>query len=87
MTIWKYQLRVSDRQQVIMPVGATILSAHLQYGSVCLWAMVDEDLKESQERNIEIIGTGNPIPRGDRRFIGTVIASPFVWHVFERIEI
>lgn len=84
--IYKYTLNLTDLQEVTMPAGAEILSAANQNGSLCLWALVDTD-KESRRRFIEIIGTGNPIEKNDniiRRFIGTAVMNPFVWHVFER---
>jgi hypothetical protein len=86
MVIWKFALEVTDTQRVFMPNRAKILSAAHQNGYVCIWAMVNPD-RPLQERVIEIIGTGNPFPAGsgiDRKFIGTVVANPFVWHVFER---
>ena len=85
--IWKYELQVTDMQPVEMPKGAELLSVANQNGTLCLWAKVDAD-KERETRHIEIIGTGNPIPQDmgvDRRFIGTAVVNPFVWHVFERV--
>ena len=86
MFIWKFALEVTDTQRVFMPHSAEILSAANQNGQVCIWAMVNPDHPQ-QERVIEIIGTGNPFAAGSgikRKFIGTVVANPFVWHVFER---
>lgn len=85
--IWKYELQITDMQQVEMPNGAELLSVANQDGCLCLWAKVDAD-KQVETRFIEIIGTGNPIAQDmgvDRKFIGTVLMSPFVWHVFERL--
>lgn len=88
MVIWKFELQITDLQEVTMPDGAELLSVANQNGSLCLWAMVDPDpYKEKRHRYIEIIGTGNPILVDvaiDRKFIGTAVVSPFVWHVFER---
>lgn len=87
-TIWKFVLEVTDTQFVNMPAGSEILSVDNQDGSLCLWAMVNpviDPTAEPERREIEIIGTGNPIDRDMvcRKFIGTVLAAPFVWHVFE----
>lgn len=84
--IWKYELGIMDSQHITMPRDAQILSVANQGGQLCLWAMVDAD-KPSECRSIEIIGTGNPVHQDmgvERRFIGTVLMGPFVWHVFER---
>jgi len=86
MVIWKYELKITDRQKVRMPVVSDLLSVANQRGSLCLWAMVDPANANTVERDIEIIGTGNPMPDGRRTFIGSAVIDPFVWHVFERFE-
>ena len=83
--IWKYELAITDTQEVMMPQGALILSVANQNGKLCLWAMVVPANPDSR-RIIEIIGTGNPfeVDTGiDRKFIGTAIIGSLVWHVFE----
>lgn len=87
LRIWKYELAVTDRQDIEMPERAELLSVGSQRESVCLWAMVDASIDRRKTRTIEIIGTGNPVYQDmgvGRTFIGTVIDEPFVWHVFER---
>jgi len=81
-TIWKYELELTDRQQVIMPTGATILCVQTQLGNLCLWAQVDPNAKK-EERHIAIVGTGHPIHRNAWKYIGTAQQAVFVWHVFE----
>lgn len=85
--IWKYELKVTDMQSVAMPGGAEILSVAEQNGMLCMWAMAEVNQRKV-DRFIEIIGTGNPVPVDmgvDRKFIGTVVMTPFEWHVFERM--
>ena len=89
VVIWKFQLEITDRQDVEMPVGSEILYAGNQHEQLCLWVMCDGTYPK-KSRLIEIVGTGHPIKpqRNHRRhFIGTVIIDPFVWHVFEIEEI
>ena len=85
--IWKFQLKVTDLQEVEMPKGAQVMSVQEQNGALCLWAAVDSE-QPKENRVIEIIGTGNPIPTTttDRHFIGTaqMQKGALVWHVFER---
>ena len=86
--IYKYELAITDIQQISMPVRARVLSVANQGGKLCLWAMVTPNTPYNL-RSFRIIGTGNPIednpfdknPTG--AFIGTVLMPPFVWHVFE----
>lgn len=67
-----------------MPKDSKILSVHNQNGTICLWAMVSPRLVD-ETRTIEIIGTGNSFDEDvERTFIGTVLQSQFVWHIFER---
>ena len=82
MTIWKYALEMTDRQFVSMPEGATLLSVANQRGALCLWALVDPD-NPGVMREINIVGTGNPMTEDETHFIGSVVIEPFVWHVFE----
>ncbi len=86
--IWKYQLQITDMQTILVPLDFEILSVGNQDGNLCLWLLVNSKAPATEVLHIEIIGTGNPIYNDmgvDRKFIGTVIVGPFVWHVFERI--
>lgn len=86
-TIWKYPLDLQDKQTVMMPEGAEILTVQMQ-GAACLWALVDSR-NVLTDRVIEIFGTGNPMHSDmgvERRYIGTIQQPPFVWHVFERVN-
>jgi len=88
-TIWKFQLSITNTQNVLMPEGAQILTAQIQNGcDLCLWALVDSTAPK-QRREIEIIGTGNFVTDESRRYISTVQGKglenqSLVWHVFER---
>lgn len=84
-TIYKYLLPIVDKQNIEMTYGAEILSAGLDpQGRLSLWATADLDAPNyPTEREIRIVGTGNPMPGNPMRFIDTVVDGPFVWHVFE----
>jgi len=85
-TIWKYELEITDEQEIKVPKGAKFLSVDFQGNSGCLWALVDSR-KPKVTRTIAIKGTGNPIdPYEDLSFIGTfqMRKGSLVWHVFEK---
>ena len=84
-TIWKFELEVTDEQEVEMPQGAQLMDVQEQGGKVCLWAAVDSEAPK-EKRTIEIIGTGHPIDveNVDRVYVASTQQGPFVWHVFER---
>lgn len=60
MKIFKYPLRVDDRQTVQLPKGAELLTVQVQHGSPCLWALVDE-AAETESRVILMYGTGHAL--------------------------
>ena len=59
--IWKYPLKVQDVQNVIIPKGAELLSVQTQGDGAFLWALVNPKETETEARNIEIFGTGQPV--------------------------
>lgn len=93
-TIHRYELKITDRPKVAMPLGAEVLSAppdprsHRPIESrIEIWARVD-DTQPLETREFLIIGTGNYVPDDCGPFIGTVIThgGTGVWHVFEVAE-
>ena len=84
-TIWKFELTTTDEQVVTMPAGADILSAQVQHGTICLWALVDDSQSTSEQRRINIYGTGHAVGHAIGRFVGTVMLDDgnIVLHVFE----
>lgn len=84
-TIYKYELEITDRQEVRMSRTAEFLSVQMQGDKLCLWAMVrPNDAQASFE--ILIFGTGHTLPVPYGRYIGTVQQGQFVWHVFYKMK-
>ena len=85
-TIYKYPIEITDKQNVELPEGAHILSVALQHRKLCLWAMIDTDIKNevgTTFREVRIFGTGHPVELdGNWQFVGTILEETFVWHVF-----
>lgn len=86
--IYKYPLEVKDVIILHAPKGAKILSAALHNNEICIWALVNPDEIEQEQVTIEVYGTGNIIETNmlERRFLGTVVAGRFVWHIFEKLR-
>ena len=82
MVIWKFPLAAVDRQAVEMPRGAQVLAVEVQHGTICLWAMCDKTAL-TENRHFAVMGADRTMPAGLKKFIGTVLMPPFVWHVFE----
>lgn len=89
-TIYKYQLDIEDKQFIVLPKEAEILSVQVQNSIPCLWALVDPK-EEHEERTFEIFGTGHPVHYDmgvERKFIGTfqMRSGALVFHLFERVN-
>lgn len=87
ITIWKYELEITDEQKIDMPFGARILSVQLQSGKPQLWALV-ETRNSTLPVKILVAGTGNPINMPESaRFVDTFQimnqrGHSLVFHVF-----
>ncbi len=82
-TIWKYEFEVMDgSQRTEMPVGAKLVFVSRDpSGFLCAWFEVDPTA-ETEIRQFEVHGTGHPITK-EEEYLGSVVASPFVWHLYE----
>jgi len=95
-TIWKYSTIENGFDKnfsIIMPKGAEILTIQTdeKNSHPTIWAMVDPEETEMEERNFELFGTGHEIyfDMGiERKYIGTYQyqKGEFVGHIFERIN-
>lgn len=87
-TIWKTVLKPTDAQQIEVPAGAELLCAREQFEQICVWFRCDPSAPK-EKRDIAIIGTGNPAPNGEGRYIGTASlqGGALMLHVFERVPL
>jgi hypothetical protein len=86
-TIYKYTLKVESEQVLKLPKDADILCVQEQHGEICLWAIVEKDTKEFENKIFYIYGTGHDVPwPALQTYIGTVQQrqGTLVWHIFMR---
>jgi hypothetical protein len=83
-TIFKYPIEVTDEQKVKLPSDSLIISAINQNGQLVIYALVDTEEKDTEEKTIRIFGTGHPcdVEEFDYNFLGSVVTGDFVWHIF-----
>ena len=81
--IWKFHIRVTDNQEIEMPVNAKILCVQMQGGEPFIWAEVDTDAP-ILKRKIKVFGTGHPMPDEQMEYIGTfqMINGRVVLHAY-----
>ncbi len=88
-SIYKYPLEIVGKQQLLLPMGAEVLSVGNQNEILSLWALVSPE-EESLPYDITIIGTGKELSdeavAGLRaqNFYGTasMAGGQLIWHVF-----
>jgi hypothetical protein len=89
MVIHRYTLNTADRQEIVVPMGARLLSVHLKDGQPSLWALVDP-ARFPEKRVLRCHHTNHWIDDVDRQqYLGTVVmmqrGGP-VFHYFEERE-
>lgn len=87
-TIYKYKIETTDSQTISMPKASQVLTVQVQHGKPHIWAYIDNTDNSEEPRTIEVFGTGNPIPEGARRYIGSyqLFGGDLIFHVFEKLE-
>jgi len=85
MTIWKWELKTTDEQTILMPLGARLLTVQVQNGVPCIWALVNPTANQI-ERRFGVYGTGNPVPDEVGEYVATyqLADGRLVFHVFDR---
>lgn len=84
-TIWKYDLKTTDTQNIEMPVDAKILCVQMQYGEPKLWCIVNPQ-NQKAFRQIRIIGTGHEFEDDfTAKYISTyqLCNGGLIFHVFD----
>lgn len=86
-TVWKATLKPTDTQSIMVPDGAEMLCAREQFEQICVWYRCDPDAPLTP-RILAIVGTGNPAPGPEGRYLGTASlhGGQLMFHVFERVS-
>jgi hypothetical protein len=85
--IHKYLLHLESWQTLSLPKNYQILSVQFQAGTICLWALIDNEEQNLEQVTIMIIGTGKSGIQGqykeNYKYLATLQHNGYVWHVFE----
>jgi len=79
-TIWKWTL-TQPRTEACLPAGAQPLAVQMQDGWPTVWALVDIEAPAANYM-LTLYATGEELPDGPGRYVGTVQDRGFVWHLF-----
>lgn len=84
LSIYKYELQLTDVQELQLPRGAKILKVDYQYDKLQLWAVVNSN-QLSETCVIAIVGTGPTLLDdflSNYTYLNSVMSGPYVWHIF-----
>jgi hypothetical protein len=87
--IREYELPLDHEQQINMPEGGKILTARGQptdFNQIVLYAEVDPNSGVTQLRTIRMIETDEIFDADGLRWIATVQAGEFTWHLYEQTD-
>lgn len=80
--IFKYGLKIVDRQSLILPRDFEPLCVQMQHGQPHLWAVVD-DAVDTGMYVFVCCGTGHTMPDMPMKYLGTVqVDGVLVFHYF-----
>ena len=85
LSIWKFELPVTDSFALEMPKGAVILTIQCQNNTPMFWSKVNPKAPK-ELRYFRIIGTGHPFSSDENlKYVGTcqMNEGALIWHVFE----
>lgn len=83
--VWKFALRLTDSQCVVVPRGIQPLCVRIDAatGGIAMWGEVDTENKDDlRAMVVTIVATGHPIPAAAQHYLGTVQMGLTVWHVY-----
>jgi hypothetical protein len=81
--VWKYKLPTRRDLRLLVPKGAELLGVDVVGNEYVLWARTEFDYQDTEVRYFEMVATGRPIPQGHPAYVGTIVDTGAVWHVFE----
>lgn len=83
-TIYKYPIKITDRQYIVMPFGGRALKVGLDpQGQPYIWALVDTTQSEAKY-HLAMYGTGHECLAPADDYFDSFNQGSFVWHVFMR---
>lgn len=88
-TIWKFDLALTDNQELALPKGSKILHVGLQQGAPRVWVLIDaaDQPIEEETWEVRLYGTGHPVISRAEDYVGILQmhSDTLILHVFARV--
>lgn len=82
-TVWKFSHAVTDQVTIQGPAPLNVVHVEPDGpGRLLIWAEVGGGDPDLLTRRLYVVGTGHPVPP-DSTHLGSVVAPPFVWHLYD----
>ena len=86
-TITKYLLQIGCNE-ILMPVGATILSVQATVTAAYMWVIsTRHGAEETEKRTFSMYGTDGHLRDDCGVYVATIQQSSNTWHVFETTDV
>lgn len=91
LKVMQYRLRIIDKESILMPKGAKILSVKMVQGKPCVFVLADIKQEEKEERIFRLYDTNRAFDSGSIKndgYIGTISLDDgeLNYHVFEGVD-
>lgn len=92
LVVWKFAFDVQDDIEILMPVGARVLTVQVQGGRPCVWVLVDPSEEKRSKRQFRVAGTGHVLQTEAKmdqlKYVGTfqLLDGKFIGHLFEVVS-
>ncbi len=91
LKVMQYRLRIIDKESILMPKGAKILSVKMVQGKPCVFVLADIEQEEKEERVFRLYDTNRAFDAGSIKndgYIGTISLDDgeLNYHVFEGVD-
>lgn len=89
--VMQYRLRIIDKESILMPKGAKVLSVKMVQGKPCVFILADTEQDEKEERIFRLFDTNRAFDGGSIKedgYIGTISLDDgeLNYHVFEGVD-
>lgn len=82
--VYKYPLKIVAEQVVLLPRDFEIIHVGIEYETPCLWALVESD-NFLEKYEFFVVETGESLDNYPPcKYLGTAVATRFVWHIFQK---
>jgi hypothetical protein len=84
--VLKWPVSVDGERHAVGGGPVMLVASQGAHGTICVWTLEHSE-EPTISREVIVVGTGHDLPDGGTNWdhIGSCLAGPYVWHVFEQV--